>query len=201
MGTYVWPFTERGPSDDETPLLINRVRRLFFKAGTFEEVTPRMLEMQRGLRAAFEDRIVEWKRGTSEALEFMRKLTLVPVKEEALAELCSRKLFVDAARRLHQPRSTSWGQMRSREDQKIAMREVIAFRLSQYRKAKSTWTTLSKRTITTMGGSAPIRRRAFGASQGTISSSGALVMAGCHGIPRLIELPEALKRAEEAIAR
>jgi hypothetical protein len=116
-------FTKRGPREDETVVLFNRVRRKFLGARTFAEITPQMSESLRRLRAAFEERIGEWKQEQAQALERMRKLTSAPVPEGDLLAVLTEAI-VDAARGLQEPRVSSWGEMRSREDQKIAMREV-----------------------------------------------------------------------------
>ena len=189
-------FTERGSSEDGTVVLFNQVRRKFLRARTFAEVTPQMLESLRGLRAAFEERIAEWKHGQAQALEGMRKLMPAPVTEEALLAVLTEAI-VNAIRRLQEPRVSSWGQMRSGEDQKIAMREVIAFRLSQYRKARQYPNYFVKTNDHNDGWLCPYPGAGFCLVTGDEKLKRALLMAGCED-PRVMELPEALEAAEKA---
>lgn len=190
-------FAERGPSDDKTPLLFNQVRRRFLKALTFDEITPQMLESVRGLRAAFEEKIAEWKQEQAQGLEVMRKLAPTPVKEEDLLAVLTDAI-VDAARQLQEPRVSLWGQMRSREDQKIATREVIAFRLSHYRKARNHPNYSVKTNDHNDGWLLPYPGAGFVLVTGDGKLKRALLMAGCQD-PRMMELPEALDVAEAAL--
>ena len=107
--------------------------------------------------------------------------------------------IVDAARQMEEPRASSWGPMRSREDQKVAMREVIAFRLSQYRKARLHPDYTVKTNDHNDGWLLPYPGAGFWLVTGDGKLKRALLMAGCRE-PRLMELPEALDYAEKAIA-
>jgi hypothetical protein len=191
-------FAELGPSEDGTVVLFNQIRRKFLKARTLAEITPQMLESQRALRAAFEERIVEWKQEHAHALERMRELAPAPVTEEDLLTVL-REAIVSAARDLKEPRVSSWGKMRSREDQKIAMREVIAFRISRYLKARQHPNYSVKTNDHNDGWLCPYPGAGFVlvTADGTLKR--ALLMAGCEE-PRLMELPEALDAAEAALA-
>jgi hypothetical protein len=97
---------------------------------------------------------------------------------------------VETARGIEERRVSSWGPMVSREDQKIAMREVIAYRLSQYRKARQHPNYSVKTNDHNDGWLCPYPGAGFVLVTGDGKIKGALLMAGCQN-PRLMELPEA----------
>jgi hypothetical protein len=192
-------FAELGPSEDGSVVLFNQIRRKFLKAGTLAEVTTQMSESQRALRAAFEERIVEWKREHAHALERMRELAPLPVTEEDVLTAITEAI-VSAARRHQEPRVSSWGKMRSREDQKTAMREVIAFRISRYLQARQHPNYSVKTNDHNDGWLCPYPAAGFVLVTGDGKLKKALLSAGCED-PRVMELPEALDAAEKALAR
>lgn len=188
-------FTERGPVEDKARAAVNQIRRSILQAQTFADVTPQMLESLRRFRAAFEEKITEWKQDQAQVFEVMRKLTAAPEKY-LLAVLT--ETILETARRIEERRVSSWGPMVSREDQKIAMREVIAFRLSQYRKARLHPDYSVKTNDHNDGWLCPYPGAGFVLVTGDEKLKRALLMAECEN-PRVMELPEAVDAAEAAL--